>query len=225
MPPSASSKRPLRSCARVGEGAAHVAEHLALEQRRRDAAEVHLDERPARAPAVAVDGFGDQLLARAALAGDRAPRRRSARPGRSARRMRTQPRVLADEVAEVVARVELLARGTRASAARGACRRGQRRLARSAGSAALVHGLVMKSDAPAFIPSTASSIEPHAVISITGSAGCAARICASSASPSSPLVCREKFMSCSTSSQALAAQPRQRLVGALPRHATRSRPA
>ena len=61
---------PCRSCARVGERAAHVAEHLALEQRRRDAAEVHFHERAAAAAAVAMDGLGDQLLARAALAGD-----------------------------------------------------------------------------------------------------------------------------------------------------------
>ena len=56
--------------ARVGEGAAHVAEQLAFEQRRRDAAEIDLDERTGAAPAVAVDGVGDQLLARAALAGN-----------------------------------------------------------------------------------------------------------------------------------------------------------
>ena len=61
---------PLAVGARVGEGAADVAEHLALEQGRRDAAEIHLDERPLRPPAVAMDGVGDQLLAGAALAGD-----------------------------------------------------------------------------------------------------------------------------------------------------------
>ena len=49
VPPSASSKRPLPVLARVGEGALHVAEHLALEQRGRDAAQVDLHERPARA--------------------------------------------------------------------------------------------------------------------------------------------------------------------------------
>ena len=59
----------------------------------------------------------------------------------------------------------------------------------------LVHGLVTKSDAPAFMPSTASAIEPHAVIRITGIDGVASLICRSSASPSSPDVRREKFMS------------------------------
>ena len=47
---------------RVGERAAHVAEHLALEQRRRNPAEVHFDERAAAAAAVGVDRFGDELL-------------------------------------------------------------------------------------------------------------------------------------------------------------------
>ena len=55
---------------RVGEGSAHVAEHLALEQGRRDPAEVHLDERAVPAPAVPVDRLGDQLLARPALSRD-----------------------------------------------------------------------------------------------------------------------------------------------------------
>ncbi len=64
---------------------------------------------------------------------------------------------------------------------------------------ALVHGLVTKSAAPAFIPSTARSIEPQAVISTTGSAGVSSLIRCSSARPSSPVVRREKFMSWITS--------------------------
>ena len=51
------------------------------------------------------------------------------------------------------------------------------------------------------MPSTASAIEPHAVIRITGSAGVAALMPRSSASPSSPDVRREKFMSWMTSWQ------------------------
>ncbi len=62
------------------------------------------------------------------------------------------------------------------------------------------HGLVTKSAAPAFIPSTASEIEPHAVIRITGSRGRSFLISASRARPSSPAVPREKFMSWSTRS-------------------------
>ncbi len=58
----------------------------------------------------------------------------------------------------------------------------------------------MKSEAPAFIPRTARSTEPQAVMSTTGTPGCASRTFASSARPSSPLVWREKFMSCNTSS-------------------------
>ena len=66
-------------------------------------------------------------------------------------------------------------------------------------TSAFDHGLVMKSAAPRFIPSTARPIDPHAVIRITGTSGCSARIAVSSANPSSPLVRREKFMSWMTS--------------------------
>ena len=45
------------------------------------------------------------------------------------------------------------------------------------------------------MPSTASAIDPHAVIRITGIDGVASLICRSSARPSSPDVRREKFMS------------------------------
>src|SRR5207342_164445 len=54
-------------------------------------------------------------------------------------------------------------------------------------------------------PLTARAIEPQAVISSTGNTGCCSLIAASRASPSSPLVCGEKFMSCSTRSTELAA--------------------
>ena len=66
-------------------------------------------------------------------------------------------------------------------------------------SAALSHGLVIKSNAPALTPSTASGMLPHAVMSITGTSGRNTFTCRSSVRPSSPDVAREKFMSSITS--------------------------
>src|SRR5205823_1500853 len=57
-------------CDRAREGAALVAEELALEQTGRNGRAVELHERPLAAPAELVDGAGDQLLARARLAAD-----------------------------------------------------------------------------------------------------------------------------------------------------------
>ena len=71
----------------------------------------------------------------------------------------------------------------------------------------------MKSLAPAFMPRTARSTDPQAVISTTGSRGCARRIAASSWSPSSPVVRREKFMSCMTSSQGFASSHARAAAG------------
>jgi hypothetical protein len=62
-----------------------------------------------------------------------------------------------------------------------------------------VHGLVTKSEAPERIPSTASAIDPQAVMRTTGRSGRRARIRRSRSIPSSPVVLREKFMSCRTS--------------------------
>jgi hypothetical protein len=70
---------------------------------------------------------------------------------------------------------------------------------------AFVHGFVTKSAAPALMPSTASGIEPQAVIRTTGTAGHRPFSSRSSASPSSPLVWREKFMSWRTRDGASAA--------------------
>ena len=70
MPPSASSNRPTRSAARVGERAAHVAEQLALEHRLGDAAGIHRHHRPRRARRQRVNGLRDEPFARAVLAGD-----------------------------------------------------------------------------------------------------------------------------------------------------------
>ncbi len=61
-------------------------------------------------------------------------------------------------------------------------------------------GLVTKSEAPFLSPSTASGIEPQAVIRITGVSGRISRMRPSSSSPSRPLVSREKFMSWRTRS-------------------------
>src|SRR5439155_3016425 len=55
---------------RAGEAAAHVAEQFGLEQRLGQPGAVHRDERTAEAVAKRVDLSGDDLLARAALAGD-----------------------------------------------------------------------------------------------------------------------------------------------------------
>ena len=61
--------------------------------------------------------------------------------------------------------------------------------------AALFHGLVMKSKAPARIPCTASWMLPQAVIRMTGTSGRKIFTCFSRVSPSSPVVERVKFIS------------------------------
>ena len=63
--------------ARVGEGAALVAEELALDQRLGDRRAVELDERSARARRAVVQHARDRLLAGAALAGDEHHRHRA----------------------------------------------------------------------------------------------------------------------------------------------------
>ena len=60
---------PLAVAHRAGEGAAHVAEQLALEQLARQRAAVDGHERPAAPRGARVDGAGHHLLAGAALAG------------------------------------------------------------------------------------------------------------------------------------------------------------
>ena len=59
----------------------------------------------------------------------------------------------------------------------------------------IVPSLVMKSNAPACIPCTASWILPHAVIKITGTSGRNTFTCFNKVSPSSPVVERVKFIS------------------------------
>ena len=65
---------------RAGEGAADVAEELALEQFARDRRAVDPDQRPVAAAARLVDGARDQFLAGAGFAGDHDGCRRSAPP-------------------------------------------------------------------------------------------------------------------------------------------------
>ena len=65
----------------------------------------------------------------------------------------------------------------------------------------LFHGLVTKSDAPSFIPLTASSTEAQAVISITGNEGFESLIFLRSPIPSSPFIETEKFISSRTRSK------------------------
>ena len=92
---------------RVGERAAHVSEHLALEQRRRDSAEVDSYERAARAGAVPMNRIGDQLLARTALAGNQD---RCVGGGDPPHELEdaAQPEVAPHQISEVVALVQRL---------------------------------------------------------------------------------------------------------------------
>ena len=126
MPPCAISKRPLRSC-RASVNAPRTWPNISLSKSDDgDAAEIDLDERPAGTPAVAMDRFGDELLAGAALAGDQ--HRRVGR-GDASHQLQDaqQPRVLADQVAEVVPPIQLLARRhalVRLRARRGEAERG-----------------------------------------------------------------------------------------------------
>ena len=68
MPPSAASNLPVLRCHGAGEGALLVAEELAFEQRLGERGAVDGHEGAAGARAAAVEGAGDELLARAALA-------------------------------------------------------------------------------------------------------------------------------------------------------------
>ena len=70
VPPSARSKAPARSALGAGEGALHVAEQLGLDERGRDARQIHDDERALVARALLVDALGAALLAGARLALD-----------------------------------------------------------------------------------------------------------------------------------------------------------
>ena len=54
----------------AGEGALHVSEEFALDEAGRDGAAVDLDQGALLTRAAAVDGTGDQLLARSRLTGD-----------------------------------------------------------------------------------------------------------------------------------------------------------
>ena len=68
VPPSACMNLPDLVADRAGERAGHVAEQFAFQQRFRQRAAGHFDERLVAARAAAVDGPGDQRLARAAFA-------------------------------------------------------------------------------------------------------------------------------------------------------------
>ena len=137
---------------------------------------------PALPAAVAVDRLGDQLLAGAALAGDQ-----HRRVGR---------RDAADDLEDAQQARDPRRRERRSRTARRAPRgrergaRGRRLGARDPSTVRtvcsicwLVQGLVMKSEAPAFIPATARAIDPHAVISTTGSSGRSALMLAEQLQP------------------------------------------
>jgi hypothetical protein len=85
----------------VGEGAAHVAEELALEQRRGHGRAVDGEEGPRAPRALLVEGPGDELLARAALARDQ---HRRAAVGHAGHQVEDplHRRALAEEPAEVL---------------------------------------------------------------------------------------------------------------------------
>ena len=86
VPPLAASKVPAPVGDGAGERPLHVAEHLALDQLGRHRGAVQLHERPLAARRERVDRAGDQLLARAPLAGDEHPGPRRAPPCRRAGR-------------------------------------------------------------------------------------------------------------------------------------------
>ena len=138
---------------------------------------------PSRRGAVAVDRVGDQLLAGAALAGDQHRGVGAARPGRPGRSTCSSRGSSPITPLEVVARVQVLA----ASDGGSSSRRGRwRRLSAvwtDLQQLLLFQGLVTKSAAPAFMPATARSIDPQAVIRITGTGGCAPRIRAQQVQP------------------------------------------
>ena len=209
--------------ARVGERAAHVAEHLAFEQRRRDAAQVHFHERRQAAPAVAVDGVGDQFLAGAAFAGDehrrigaRSRGRSSAgcaaaagprRPGGRSRSWRRAPRAMPSA----------LVAGGRGRQPEHRAHGLQDLLVRpglgdEVGGAGLhaLHGQLNR-------PPRRDQHHRHA--------GRSALMRASRSSPSSPVVRRLKFMSCTTSSHGCVLEPGQRLGRRRRRVAGVARPA
>ncbi len=75
MPPLACSMMPFLIRDGAGERAPRVAEELGFEQRLGDRAAIDGDKRPRRARAVAVNRAGHQLLARAAFAEDEHGRR------------------------------------------------------------------------------------------------------------------------------------------------------
>ena len=81
MPPCASSNRPFLLAIGAGEGAALVAEELALQQVLGQRRAVDRDQRAAAGDVAEVDRLGHQLLARAGLAGDQDGARRRADPG------------------------------------------------------------------------------------------------------------------------------------------------
>ena len=198
-----------------------MAEHLALEERRRDAAEVHLDEGPARARLLRWRASATQLLAGAALAGDQHRGVGGADPADDVETRRSRGS-LPDERAEVVPRVELLARRA-GSGRRAAPSARPRAVATDCRSWAFVQGFVTKSAAPAFIPWTASSIEPHAVMRTTGRLG-PRRL--DLAGGGEPLLAGRLAGEVHVLEDEVDAsvQPRERLVRATPRR-TRSRPA
>ena len=162
---TACRRRPARTCRgavdRAGEGAALVAEELALDESSGQRGAVDLDERPRRRGAVHVDRARHQLLAGAALAGDQDParaRRRRARRGGAARRSPGPPR-----------RSRPRDSAWRSSSLFSRARRRSSRAWRSTSSVfSSESGFSMKSYAPSLVVRTAVSMVPWPDIMTTG---------------------------------------------------------
>ena len=107
VPPCGELEAPLAVADGAGEGAAHVAEQLGLEQLLGDRAAVHRHEQAAPRAGCCSGARARQLLAGAALAGDRAPCCRCPRPCSTISSTQRSARARADDVLEAVARAEL----------------------------------------------------------------------------------------------------------------------
>ena len=166
VPPLASSKRPGLLATAPGERAALVAEELALDELLGDRGAVDLDEGLVLAARVLVERAGDELLARAALAGDEHRRRRVGDALEDGVELGDARWSVADDAEARAPR-----RRTPASRRRRASSRVFSALATIWRTSSLSNGLVTKSNAPLFSASTAVSIVPCAVMSTTGSSG------------------------------------------------------
>ena len=206
------SKRPLRSRVGVGERALDVPEQLALEQRRRDAAEVDLDERAGRRGGCCWwSASATSSLPVPLSPGDQHGGVGRRRRGRRVSSSRSNAGSCADDAAEVEALVQLLAASGALGPAAASARLSAVRTTPS--SCSLSHGLVTKSNGAGLdalhrqrdrAPGRDQD-HRHVRAARAGSSR-------SSSRPSSPVVWREKFMSWMTSAHG-SRRALERLVG------------